>query len=663
MATSSISSTSSGSGLDVSSVVSQLMQVESRPLTEMQRRQSVLQSRISAFGAIKGAYSAVGDAAKKLQSVDLFRAVTSSSSDATKVGASASAGAARGSYSVTVAQLAQSQKLASSAFPSTGAVVGSGTLNIQFGTFAAGTFSANAAKPALAVTIGPGQNTLAGVRDAINAANGGVVASLVNDGSGHRLVLSSAESGTANSLRILVNDDDGNHTDTSGLSQLAFNPAAASGSGANLTQRAAALDAQLTIDGLAITRPTNQVQEAIEGVTLNLNQVTAGTPVTVTVGQDAAAARTAINDLVKAYNNMGTMIKNFTGYNAQTGAAGALSGDSAAAGLLARMKTALTTALPGLTNNPGTLSDIGLGFQRDGSLGFDSAKFDRVMQDPAAQVARLFATTGAASNALVSFAGSTEASKPGTYGVTVTQAASRGSLTGSAAANLTIASGINDTLGLSVNGIGATIQLTAGTYTASALAAELQSKVNGVAALRAAGVAVSVSESGGTLSLTSTTYGSASAVTNATGNAAADLFGGAPVSQAGTDVQGSIGGLTTSGLGQELTASNGLRVKVTSTAPGALGNLEFRQGYGTQISALVSAALKSDGTIANRTDSWQKSIQGIQAQQTRFNNRLTLIEANLRKQYTALDRTLSSMNSTSTYLTQQLTALQKQTSS
>ena len=663
MATSSISSTSSGSGLDVSSVVSQLMQVESRPLAEMQRRQSVLQSRISAFGAIKSAYSAVGDAAKKLQSVDLFRAVSSSSSDATKVSASASAGAARGSYSVAVTQLAQAQKLASTAFSSTGAVVGSGTLNIQLGTFAAGTFTANAAKPALAVTIGPGQNTLAGVRDAINAANGGVTASLVNDGSGHRLVLSSGESGTANSLRILVNDDDATHTDTSGLSQLAFNPAASAGAGANLTQRTAALDAQLTIDGLPITRPTNQIQEAIEGVSLNLTQVTTGTPVTVTVAQDTAAARTAINDLVKSYNNMGTMIKNFTGYNAQTGTAGALSGDSAAAGLLARMKSALTTALPGLANNPGTLSEIGLGFQRDGTLGFDSAKFDRVMQDPAAQVARLFATSGAASNSQVSFSGSTDATKPGSYSISLAQAASRGSLTGSAAANLTIAGGVNDTLGLSVNGIGASILLTPGTYTASALAAELQSKINGATALRNAGVAISVSESGGTLSLTSTTYGSASAVTNATGNAAADLFGGAPVSVAGANVQGSIGGLTTAGLGQELTASNGLRVKVSSTSTGAFGDLEFRQGYGTQIAGLVSAALKSDGAIANRTDSWQKSIQGIQTQQARFNNRLTLIEANLRKQYTALDRTLSSMNSTSTYLTQQLSALQKQNSS
>jgi flagellar hook-associated protein 2 len=135
------------------------------------------------------------------------------------------------------------------------------------------------------------------------------------------------------------------------------------------------------------------------------------------------------------------------------------------------------------------------------------------------------------------------------------------------------------------------------------------------------------------------------------------------VAVAGANVQGSIGGLTTTGLGQELTASNGLRVKVSGTSAGAFGNLEFRQGYGTQIASLVSAALKSDGAIANRTDSWQKSIQGIQAQQTRFNNRLTLIEANLRKQYTALDRTLSSMNSTSTYLTQQLSALQKQNSS
>lgn len=657
MVTAATSATTT-SGLDVNSIVTQLMQVERQPLQVMARKQSALQSKISAYGSLKGAYSAIGDAVAKLAIPDAFKAVTAASSDATSVSATATAGAAGGTYSLEVTQLAQAQKLASTAFPALDSVIGTGTLNIQLGSFNTGVFTPNGTQPAVAVNVGPGQNTLVGVRDAINAAGAGVRASIINDGTGFRLALGSGSTGAANSLRITVADDDATHTDTSGLSQLAYDPAAASGAGKNLEQKAAAQDALLKIDGIGVTKSTNTVDDAVGGVTLTLSKLTTGTPVAVTIAADPAQVKNALDTLVATYNSFQSSIRNLTGYNAQTRTGGLLSGDAAAREMMTALKGALTSAVPGLTGNPSSLTQIGLSFQQNGSLALDTGLFNKQFANPGVNLARLFATTGVASDARVQYSGATDATPAGSYAVNVTQAASRGSLAGTAPANLSITGGINDTLGLTVNGVSTTITLASGTYTAAALAAEVQSRLNGSTALRNANVMVAVTESGGSLAVQSTAYGSASTVSSASGNAAADLFGPAPVATGGLDVAGTIGGTGATGSGRSLKTSAGLALNINTTATGALGQVDFNRGYASRVSSLIAAGLKTDGTFANRADGLTRGVQDITRQQDRFNERLTRIESGLRRQYTALDGMLASMNTTSTYLAQQLAALQ-----
>ncbi len=659
MVTAATSATST-SGLDVNGIVTQLMQVERQPLQVMARKQSALQSKISAYGTLKSTYSAIGDATAKLANPAAFKAVTASTSDVATVNASASAGTAAGSYSIEVTQLAQAQKLASAAFAGTDSSIGTGTLNIQLGTFASGSFTPNGNQPAVAVTIGAGQNTLTGVRDAINAANAGVRASIVNDGSGYRLAISSGSSGAANSLRITVNDGDATHTDTSGLSQLAYDPAATVGAGKNLEQKAAAQDALLKIDGISVTKPANTIDDAISGVSLTLAKLTAGTPVTVTVAPDPAQVKNALDALVATYNSFQSSIRTLTGFNAQTRTGGLLSGDATARELMTALKSALTSAIPGLTGTPSSLTQVGLSFQQNGALALDPAVFNKQFTNPNANLARLFAATGVASDARVQFASATDNTPAGSYAVNITQAATRGALTGNAAANLTISSGVNDTLGLTANGVSATVSLAPGTYTASALAAELQSRLNGSAAWRAANVTVTVSASGGILTAQSDAYGSASSVTAPSGNAAEDLFGVAPVSDAGLDVAGTVGGSSATGSGRTLKTTAGLALNITTIATGALGQVDFNRGYASRVSSLVTASLKNDGAFASRSDGLARTVQDITRQQDRFNERLTRVETSLRRQYTALDSMLSSMNTTSTYLTQQLAALQAQ---
>lgn len=266
---------------------------------------------------------------------------------------------------------------------------------------------------------------------------------------------------------------------------------------------------------------------------------------------------------------------------------------------------------------------------------------------------------------MISYQGSTSKTAAGNYAVTVTQLATRGSLTGSQAAGLTITAGVNDQLSVVVDGVAADVTLSAGTYaTADALAAELQSKLNGATNLAAAGVSAQVSASAGVLGITSARYGAGSNVSIIGGNATASLMGGSPVAVVGVDVAGTINGATATGSGQVLTgatggAAEGLRVVVAGGALGARGNVNFSHGYADQLNTLASGLLASDGVISNRVDGINASIKDIDRRKDDLSGRLTQIEARYRAQFTALDTMLSSLNQTSQFLQQQLASLPK----
>ena len=222
-----------GSGLDINSIVSKLMTVESAPLTALAAKEASYQARITAFGTLKGGLAALQSALSGLLDAKSMKTTTATLADTSLASVSAGSAAVPGTYSLEVSLLAQAHKIASTGFASVNDTVGSGTLTFAFGTFDGATFTANADAPAKTVTIPAGQNTLAGIRDAVNAAAIGVSATIVNDGSaaGNRLVFSSTSSGAANSLKVTVSDDDATHTDTGGLSRLAYDPAAAAGAG------------------------------------------------------------------------------------------------------------------------------------------------------------------------------------------------------------------------------------------------------------------------------------------------------------------------------------------------------------------------------------------------------------------------------------------------
>ena len=661
-----ISSPGVGSNLDVNSIVSQLMTVESRPLTVLARKEAGYQAQLSAYGTLKGALSSFQNAVRALSDVAKFQSVKATPADATVMGASASSTAVPGTYSVEVTKLAQSQKLAAVGQASATAAIGIGTLTFDFGTISGGTFDAVTGKYTGAafasngagvktVTIDASSNSLTGIRDAINNAKIGVSATIVNDGgaSPYRLALTSTTIGKTNSIKISVAGDAALST------LLAHDPAATQ----NLSETATAQNAELKVDGIAVSKTSNSISDVIQGVTLNLLKTNVATPTLVTVARDTASVTSAVNAFVKAYNDINKNLGDLSAYNATTKQAAVLQGDSSVRSIQSQIRKTLTSTLAGIGGSYTTLSQIGIAFQKDGTMAVDSTKLQSAIDTNFNDIASLFAATGKASDSLVSYSSGTVNTKPGAYALTVSQLATQGKVAGSAAAGLTITTGTNDSLSMTVDGVIATVTLATGTYTAAALATEVQSKINGASAFSTAGISLAATQTGGIMTLTSNRYGSTSNV-SVVGNGASNLLGATPVGTAGVDTAGTINGVAATGSGQTLTgasgnAAEGLKILASGGVLGSRGTINYSQGYAYKLDKQVDSLLSTTGPISSRTDGINRTIKDIGNRRDVLNLRLAGIEKRYRAQFTALDMMIGSMTTTSNFLTQQLANLPK----
>lgn len=403
----SISSPGVGSGLDVKTLVSQLMAFERAPITLLDKKEASYQAKLSSFGSLKSSLASLQTAAKALSTPDKFSPMKAGIADATILSASAGSTAVAGSYEVEVKSLAQSQKLMMSAsagggtegYAGTNTVVGTGTITINFGTYtppeAPATtpgFTVNPDKPdAKTIVIDSGNNTLAGIRDAINAANAGVSASIINDGStnGFRLSLTSTDSGARNAMQISVADATGD------LAQLNYDPSSAAPEATRLNENVTAKDAVIKVDNVTITRQSNTITDAIQGVTLNLSKtMPADTTTKITLTRDTSNVKAAVEGFVKAYNDTNKAIRDATAYDASTGKAAVLAGDSTVRSIQSQLRGLFSTPLSGAPAGMTMLSDVGISFQKDGSLAIDETKFGKALADPAKDMGKLFSSTG-----------------------------------------------------------------------------------------------------------------------------------------------------------------------------------------------------------------------------------------------------------------------------
>ena len=671
-----ISSPGVGSNLDVNSIITQLMQVESQPLTTLAKKEASYQAKLSAYGGLNSAMASFQSAVAGLINPAKFQSVTATPADSTVFTASSTSQAVAGSYNVNVTQLAQAQNILTAGVASTTASIGDGTpstLTLQFGTISGtlvngvysnpGTsFTQDPTQGTGTVTIDSGNNSLQGIRDAINAAKMGVTATIVADGnatSPNHLVLTSNKTGAASGMKISVSGGDGSIDSLLGYDATGVQ---------RMTQSSTALNAALTVNGIAISSATNTVSGAVQGVTLNLAK--AGIT-TLAVARDTASVQSGINAFVKGFNDLNGVLNNLSSYNADTKQAGALLGDPTVTTIQSQMRKMLSSSITGLGGSLTTLSQIGVAFQKDGSLAVDSTKLQSAITNNFTDIAGLLATIGKTTDNMVTYVSSTPASTPGSYAVYVSQLATQGALIGNVDLNAApTVIGANTTLSTTVDGTSANVALTAGSYTSAQLAAMVQSAINGTSAFSALGSSVSASiDSNGYLNILSSRYGSASnvSIASATGTSAATLMGAAPpAGTAGMDAAGTINGLVAIGAGQNLSGATGssvagLKLLISGGALGARGTINFSQGYAYQVNNLMDGYLGTSGMISGRTDGINTSIKDIGKQRDQMNARLTETETRLRAQFTALDVLISKMTTTGTFLTQQLAALDNQT--
>ena len=376
-----------GSSVDINTLVSGLMSVERAPITLLTQQSQSVQSEISAYGTLSSSLASLQTTAQTISDATTANPVTASSTDTTVANVTAQGGASVGSHTLSVTSLAQSEKLYTDTFSTATESVGSGTLTIELGSYANGSFTGKTGSSPVNITIDPAKSSINDIRDAINNASAGVTASVVNDGSGFRLVVASNDSGAANSIRLSTTDSDGANTDAAGLSRLAYDPSAATGSGRNMTEALAAKDAVFTLDGLPMTRPSNSLTDVVSSVTINLTK--AGTT-NIGISRDTTTASANAGAMVTAYNNVFSTLKNLATYDTTTQTGGPLFGESIVHSTQSQLRSLMNKQWGTPGSNYTTLSSVGISFGKDGTLALDSTKFGKAMAaDPAAASAVL----------------------------------------------------------------------------------------------------------------------------------------------------------------------------------------------------------------------------------------------------------------------------------
>ncbi|HET9822656.1 MAG TPA: flagellar filament capping protein FliD [Burkholderiaceae bacterium] len=389
-----ITSAGVGSGLDVSAIITQLMAVERQPLKALEKEEGALNARLSNFGKLQSLMSALRDKAGSLSSLSTW-AQTTGTSASTAVAVSATSGAAAASYSVEVQQLAAPQTVSSRAFASadTAGTFAPGSLTIELGTWTGSPvsgFSAKAGSAPVTITVDAATDTLAELRDKINAAGAGVAASIVQDANGARLSLRSTATGAENGFRITATEDVDDGVAADGLSALAYNPLGAS----QMTLARAAANAKATLNGIALESATNTLADVAEGLTLRLQQVTAA-PVEVAVATDTESIKTTVKDFVKAFNELAAFIREQTKYDEAAKKGGAMQGDSLVLGIQRQLRAVINEA-SSASSAYSRLSQVGLTLKSDGTLDLKESALDAGMVN-LAELQKLLATDGAGS--------------------------------------------------------------------------------------------------------------------------------------------------------------------------------------------------------------------------------------------------------------------------
>jgi flagellar hook-associated protein 2 len=636
------------SGLQVEEIIQKLGQIEQRSIKPYQDQQKNLKDRLTAFQEANTRLLAVRDAAGQLAGSTFFSNRTATSSDDGLLTATAEIGASVGDYVVQVESLARAhQKLSQSYADIDNATLGSGTLTLTAGGETS-TFQVDSSN-----------NTLRGLRDAINAANSNVRAAIIQDGdASYRLMISSKETGTANAITL--------------------NSTLSGGTGPTFTDLQTAQDAQIKlgegVNALTITRSTNAVRDVIPGVTLNLTGADTSKPITVSVAQDQSRVKEGVQKLVDQYNNAIDYFKKQFSYNSETGEGGVLLGDFTLKNAQDELTHVFSSTVAGI-DGAQSLADVGVTFGSNGKLSLNAAKLQEQLTADPESVMRVFALSAESTHGgaqLVS-AGSKTKVEGTAFAVEITQAARKARVTAGSAQ--TGALDADETLTIN----GKTVELTSGMTQSQVLAA-----INARSA--ETGVIASATDAGGSgsgnyltfrssgygagavvsvLSSRSSAAGSTSGVGNVTATqASAGGETGSGSGEAGLDVAGTIHGEVATGKGQVLTGNSGnattdgLSLRITAGTTGSLGTVTLFDGIAHAIERTLDQITDgSNGPIQGQEDNLQTRIDYLQKIIDEREEAAQRKEETIRAQFNRLEALMSQFQSQSAYLSSQLKSL------
>lgn len=489
-------------------------------------QQQVIDAKISAYGDIQSKLYDFSAAVVKLSDSDNAGATTATSSDESILTATATTSAPAGVYDVEVQRTAKANSLVSQSYATTtGSLSMTGDLTFRLGTTSYSgavydSFAVNSEASTKTISM-TADMSLSDLRDEINKQDFGVQASIVNDGSGYVLQLNSESTGENNSMEIVATDA-GGALATSGISAFAYNKNQAT-PGSNMTQTQQGQDAIIVVNGLAVTRESNEVTELIDGVTLSLKSEDVGTNVSISVGADVGGISENVQEMIDAYNEFQVVYKQLTNFDSDSNTGSLLLGDSTLRGINSQIKNMMTSTVDGIVGtNFRSLSELGIYTDQndDFKLAFNSTKFISGLNESREAVSAVFSTQGSATDTSLTYLNESINTKSGSYAVEVTQLATQGTFQGGSVDLLDFLSPVvinesNDNFSINLNGKSTAITLSQGSYsTGDELAAEIQLQINSAQDFkdRAYSANVSFDAADKAFSITSSLYGSSSEV-------------------------------------------------------------------------------------------------------------------------------------------------------
>jgi len=388
------------SNLDTQDIINKMVSLEARSMDLVEAKKQIEQQKLASFQELKNRLQTFKGVVTTLNTQSRFivnKSVFSNNSfsDSNKVvDITTTSSASSGTYSLIVNNLATESKLITTGYAETTASIASGTITIVIGSSASAT-----------VTINSANNTLDGVRLAVNNLGLDVKASFLNDGNAanpYRLLISGTQTGSSGTVTM-------SHATTR-------TPFSATSSAISFETTQTARDASLLLDGVSITKSSNTVTDVISGAALKLQSAGSGT---ISLSTDTEAITTKVSDFVDEYNDISLFLAEQLALDSETEKTGVLFGNFAVQNLQQILRSSISSKVTGISGDYTYLSQIGITTQSDGTIILDTDDFSDALIDDIANVSQLFSSNGSVTNSSLAYVGFTSDTEPGSYEVQV----------------------------------------------------------------------------------------------------------------------------------------------------------------------------------------------------------------------------------------------------